>query len=82
MRTIVDTNIGGNGHHAVEPVSPCASPAPTADLFADLSRLRISPSNPETLGIQKRLNVVQISKPKKEWWVRVNPQHEVTTFVL
>jgi hypothetical protein len=56
-------------------------PAP-ADLFADLSALRLSQDFASTVGVKKALLTVPVRKPAREWFVRTNPALRIETAVL
>jgi hypothetical protein len=56
---------------------------PTApDLFADLSKLRLSQDFGAMLGVKKALLTVPIRKPAKEWFIRTNPALRIETCVV
>jgi hypothetical protein len=59
---------------------PPEPPAP--DMFADLSRLRISQDFTTSCGVKKALLTVPVRKPAKEWFIRTNSDLRIETCVL
>src|SRR5262249_13350476 len=53
-----------------------------ADLFTDLSRLRLSQDFAATCGVKKALLTIPVRKPAKEWFIRTNPALHIDTYVL
>jgi hypothetical protein len=61
---------------AAEPAtnSTVAAAAEPADIFADLSKLRLNQNFVETAGVKKLLTTVPVRKPSPQDFVRVNPE--------
>lgn len=48
-----------------------------------LSRFTLAPDFGEALaGVKKRIAVVQVMKPKRTWWFRVNPEYHLDAALL
>jgi hypothetical protein len=52
------------------------------DVFADLSRLRLSQDFASTLGVKKELLTIPVRKPSREWFIRTHPALHIETCVL
>jgi hypothetical protein len=59
----------------IEIVAPATDTAIPENLFADLSKLRISQEFVEEAGVKKHLATVPIRKPHRHAWFRVHPAH-------
>lgn len=66
--------------------APDQKPEPTTekagDIFADLSRLRLSQDFAATIGVKKALLTIPVRKPAKEWFVRTSTALRLQTCVL
>jgi hypothetical protein len=70
---------------ASDPPQPPASDQPkpaTADVFADLSRLRLSQDFTTSCEVKKALVTIPVRKPATEWFVRTHPELRIETCVL
>src|SRR6266446_5861614 len=54
----------------------------TADLFADLTQLRLPQDFAASCEVKKAFLTVPVRKPAKEWFIRTNPKLGFQTFVL
>jgi hypothetical protein len=58
-------------------------PKPAApDLFADISRLRLSQDFAVSCGVKKALLTIPVRKPANEWFIRTHPELRFETNVL
>lgn len=69
-------NRNGDGEHVAA--------AKPADLFGDLSKLRLSQDFAANLGVKKALLTVPVRKPSKEWFIQTHPDpaYRIETCVL
>lgn len=52
------------------------------DLFADISRLRLSQDFAASCGVKKALLTIPVRKPAKEWFIKTHPTLRIETCVL